>query len=377
MADPDPTLTYYQGLPGRWAAPGSPEFGEEVAGRTAVFQVDPAYLQSIGGSQAEFAPAARNAFDDVPGEYASVVAMMRLDLLNEMVRTRPPAPCPAGGASSASGSDFYGDGSDGDVILYADTTLTRDMFYNNLALAAGVTLYPNGFQLYVRKQLTISAGAAIQAGGGAGGAGSGAAGGAAGTAGGATSSRPFLAQAGAGGAGGTSGGSGTTTGATAAGGVGEPRLVRAGPLTACAACGGGGGAYLGSSSGATNAAAGQSSLAADGGAGGAAVLGAGSSSLGGGGGGGGGGVIMIFARILGNEGAIRADGGAGGNGQTSGAHKSGNGGGGGGGAGIAYYTFTSGIGAGTLSASAGAAGTGGNGGAAGSAGRTQTVQVPL
>ena len=174
-----------------------------------------------------------------PLEYASLLERMRFDLLLEITGRLRPQPCPSGGASSASGTDFYGDGSDGDVILYANTTLTRDMFYTHLTLATGVTLYPNGFQIYVRKQLTLSSGAAILASGGAGGAGSGATGGAAGR-----GRRRLRAgrscRAQAGGAGGSSGGSGTATGTAGAGHRREPaRALR--PDDVPAGCGGGAG----------------------------------------------------------------------------------------------------------------------------------------
>jgi len=45
---------------------------------------------------------------------------------------------------------FFGDGSDGDVTISTDTTLTRDMYYNNLTINAGVTLHTNGYRIFVK-----------------------------------------------------------------------------------------------------------------------------------------------------------------------------------------------------------------------------------
>lgn len=49
---------------------------------------------------------------------------------------------------------FFGDGSDGDVTISSDTTLTRDMFYNNLTINSGVKLTTNGFRLFIKGTLT-------------------------------------------------------------------------------------------------------------------------------------------------------------------------------------------------------------------------------
>jgi len=48
--------------------------------------------------------------------------------------------------------DWYGDGSDGDVTISSPTTLTRDMFYNNLTV--NDTLSTGGFRIYVKGILT-------------------------------------------------------------------------------------------------------------------------------------------------------------------------------------------------------------------------------
>lgn len=58
-----------------------------------------------------------------------------------------------GGAGEYS---IFGDGNDGDVTLSENTTLTRDMFYNNLTIPSGVILYPNGWRIFVRGTLTIA-----------------------------------------------------------------------------------------------------------------------------------------------------------------------------------------------------------------------------
>ena len=50
----------------------------------------------------------------------------------------------------------YGDGSDGDVIISATTTLTSDKYYDDLTINAGVTLYPNGYKVFVLGTLTVN-----------------------------------------------------------------------------------------------------------------------------------------------------------------------------------------------------------------------------
>ena len=50
--------------------------------------------------------------------------------------------------------DVYGDGSDGDVIISSNTTLVRDMFYNNLTINSTFTLSNNGFKIFVKGTLT-------------------------------------------------------------------------------------------------------------------------------------------------------------------------------------------------------------------------------
>lgn len=47
----------------------------------------------------------------------------------------------------------FGDGSDGDVIISTDTTLVRDMYYNNLTINSTKTLYPNWYRIFVKETL--------------------------------------------------------------------------------------------------------------------------------------------------------------------------------------------------------------------------------
>lgn len=52
--------------------------------------------------------------------------------------------------------DFYfGDGSDGDVVISSNTTLIRDMYYNNLTVNTGITLDPNGYKIFVKDTCTV------------------------------------------------------------------------------------------------------------------------------------------------------------------------------------------------------------------------------
>ena len=216
-------------------------------------------------------------------------------------------------------NEWFGNGSDGDVVIAVDTTLVRDMYYNSLTVNVGATLFAGGFRIHcigdINNLGTIdrsgndatgtAATAALVAGttgvSGAGGAG----GAAAGSAGGAVTN----ASGGAGGAGGLgSGGAGGALGAAtvptaALGGIECLNAARqasvAQQIAGLIMPGGGGGGGGGG----------------DGTAGGA--------------GGSGAGVIVICARNLYGSGTIRA---RGGNGFQPTAGNRGGGGGGGGGA---------------------------------------------
>lgn len=52
---------------------------------------------------------------------------------------------------------LFGDGSDGSVTISVNTSLTRDMYYNNLTINDGIVLNPNGFRIHVANMLTGTA----------------------------------------------------------------------------------------------------------------------------------------------------------------------------------------------------------------------------
>lgn len=49
---------------------------------------------------------------------------------------------------------LFGNGTDGNVTISSNTTLTRDMYYNNLTINNGRTLKTNGFKIFVKGTLT-------------------------------------------------------------------------------------------------------------------------------------------------------------------------------------------------------------------------------
>ena len=51
---------------------------------------------------------------------------------------------------------IYGSGMDGNVNITSNTTLTRDMYYNNLQIDAGIVLNTAGFRVFVRNRLTMA-----------------------------------------------------------------------------------------------------------------------------------------------------------------------------------------------------------------------------
>lgn len=262
-------------------------------------------------------------------------------------------------------SGFVPTATDGDVVIASDTTLTRDMYYNNLTINAGATLYPNGFRIFCANTVTnngaidrsglnasgTSATTALTAGtlaagtaGGAGGTAAGSAGGASATALGGAGGAGGLGSSGAGGAAGT-----LTLNTAANGGVEtfqqvdrarEGRNVAGTQVTFGSGGGGGGG---------------------DGTAGGA--------------GGGGGGMVMVLARTITGTGTIHC---RGGNGFTpAGGNR---GGGGGGGGGVIALISENDVSATSLTLSvAGGAGVSGTGtgasGVNGSVGRIYLVRI--
>lgn len=277
---------------------------------------------------------------------------------------------------------LFGDGSDGNVTLSVNTTLTRDMYYDDLTINSSSTLSPDGFRVFVKDTLTIDAGSKIDRSGNNGtnavvnlagiagtafarlnrplnNNGSGGSGGAGSTGVGANGSVAILINASAGGAGipGGNGGAGVSAGGNG-GNSSSIAFINApigylntnpiyGTYPVQGGMGGGGGA---------------------GGGGGGGVAGGG-----GGGGGAGGSVLLVFARHMILNGQINANGGNGGNGGTPAAGGSAKGGGGGGGAGgggaifVCYQDFS---GAGSINALSGTSGTGGIGQAGGTNGVT-------
>lgn len=323
------------------------------------------------------------------------------------------------GISALAGSDdamWFGDGSDGALTISSGTTtITRDMFYNDLTISSSGKMNTSGYRVHVLRTLDISAAgvdaifANAQAGvrdgtdsvanaQGSGGSGT-------------LSGTETLATSGSGGGNGGTGGTGAGAQAAAAGGGSNCIGSNGG----ASGKGGDVGATAGGASRAVTAfnttrdlrrltyecaviIAGTYTriLGGGGGPGGGSGAGGGAGDNGGGGGGGGagGGLLWLAARTIHCSGstaagAITARGGNGGVGGlgTGGINRGGGGGGSGGGGGwlILIYRFLTGIPAtGAADASggkggAGANGTGtglgGNGGAAGGGGRIHRMNL--
>jgi len=267
---------------------------------------------------------------------------------------------------ASSGDDRCGDGSDGDVTISSNTTLTRDMNYNDLTIDATKILYTAGFEVRVKGTLVNNG--TISAAGGAGGNASGATGGIAGVAP-YTAARSSVGTPGGGGTGGTSGGTGANNGSAGAAGAVALSAVTAARIR-CGSGGGGGGARGDPAGSGTAGSA--TGIGAPGGAG-SAGGGSGDYSEGGGGGGAGGGAVLLIVRTINNAGTITA---AGGQGGSAGGSRGGRGGGGGGGVIVILYGATTGSGLGTRTVAGGAIGSTGNSGAvAGTDGTSVAEQI--
>ena len=49
---------------------------------------------------------------------------------------------------------LFGNGSDGNVTIASNISLSRDMYYENLTVNSGATLFTNGFKIFVKETLT-------------------------------------------------------------------------------------------------------------------------------------------------------------------------------------------------------------------------------
>jgi len=58
---------------------------------------------------------------------------------------------------------IYGSGMDGNVTISSNTSLTRDMYYNNLTIDPGITLDTAGYRVFVRNVLAMATTSANQA----------------------------------------------------------------------------------------------------------------------------------------------------------------------------------------------------------------------
>ena len=54
------------------------------------------------------------------------------------------------------GEEIYGFGQDGDVTISSDTSLSRDMYYNNLTINSSCDLDTNGYKVFVKGTLTFA-----------------------------------------------------------------------------------------------------------------------------------------------------------------------------------------------------------------------------
>ena len=276
--------------------------------------------------------------------------------------------------SIIAGQPIYGDGSDGDVTISANTTLTRDMYYNNLTVNSGITLSSGGYRIFVKNTLTNNG--TIKNNGtngvnGQPGAGTGGAGGSTGSLKGGTVGGNSLESAYGGGGG---GGAGITF-------IAARIIVNTGTVSANGGNGGNGSAN--SQTGYSNY--GQAGTSLDPGLGAAGAKGGDSRSSGGLTGASGGTLTaptaakggfrtypscMLLREI---ESTTQTIGGGTGGGAGAQEISYGNGGGGGGGGGLVMILYTKLTDTGSITATAGTGGTGGNGGTNGTTGTDGSV----
>lgn len=309
------------------------------------------YWQIVGDNVSLLTPAARNVIDDN-------------EFIAEMESFEGPP------------DQTFGDGSDGDVVIAVNTTLTQDLYPNTLTINNGAIFQTNGYRVIARRWIKVlglwrangddAVGAAPGNGavtGTIGEGGAGAAGGA--NAGANASSLNNNNTPGLGGGGGDGGSSGVRAGGTG-GAVRSRSDLRVTPRRLDTILAGFD----------TDQSLGANPLVRfRGGAGGGA--GAGDTVNLGGGGGEGGAIIVVAApyAFIGPTGAVEARGGAGG--AAAGGNAAGGGGGGGG---VIFNVRARARSRGTISVAGGAAGLGsgsGQAGQPGSDGRIVTLQIAI
>ena len=263
------------------------------------------------------------------------------------------------------GASFYGSGSDGNVTISGNTTLTRNMYYNTLTINAGITLSTADFMIFAKTSITNNGTISGRINGANGGNATGVTQGTGATYSASTSPVIGFGQSGANGAGGGSGvgsqGS-AITGQNIFGGSG-----------AAGGAGGSGGAGAGGIASIVQTAnfyplqtivtlfTGSINLG-QAGAGGSSGAGNGVGNNGGAGGGGGtsGGAVYLASPTITNNNIVTVQGFNGGNGgNATGAGNCGGGGGGGAGGGGFIYMLYNTITLGTCTISGGTGGTGG------------------
>jgi hypothetical protein len=63
---------------------------------------------------------------------------------------------PSASVQRIGNDSVYGGGQDGTVVIASNTSLTRDMYYNNLTINSGSHLNTNGFKVFVKNTLTLN-----------------------------------------------------------------------------------------------------------------------------------------------------------------------------------------------------------------------------
>jgi hypothetical protein len=269
-------------------------------------------------------------------------------------------------SSSSSISNLYGNGANGTATISTDTSLNGDVYYSNLTINAGITLFTAGYRIFCSGTLTNNGTISF--------VGNNASGSTPGT----TLASSILGGGGAGAL-----GQAVSNGA----GIAPPNSVWSPTVIDCRGGNGGAGAFGGGAGGSTVATI--NVTTANGGSNvlssytqaiigkdlaGIQIKGGNGGASGGcefdgtasGGGGSGGGVILICAKTIVNSGTITVRGG------TGGAALGNSGGGGGGGGGTLIIITSSTSVGGTISVAGGAGGAGGNNGSAGNSGRLIT-----